>query len=120
MNDRPSDTALWASMAETLRNTVLPNITDPHARNATIQLIGLAVYAGKRGSDPTRRRHEELSAALGQAAGQDVLRSCIAVLADPYHRAHSTIREILERHLEEDLESETALLKAFRGQVADG
>ena len=120
MNERPSDAALWASMAETLRNTVLPNLTDPHARNAAIQLIGLAVYARKRGPDPTRRRQEELSAALGAAAGQDVTRSCIAVLADPYHRAHSTIREILERHLEEDLENEAALLKAFRGQVADG
>ena len=120
MNDRPSDAALWASMADTLRNTVLPNLTDPLARNATIQLIGLAVYAGKRGSDPTSRRQEELSAAMGPAAGQDVMRSCIAVLADPYHRAHSTIREILERHLDEDLESEAALLRAFRGQVADG
>jgi hypothetical protein len=120
VNDRPSDAAMWSSMAETLRDTVLPNLMDPHARDATIQLIGLATYAGKRGTDPTRRRQEELSAALGAAAGQDVLRSCIAVLADPYHRAHSTIREILERHLDEDLDSETALLKAFRGQVPNG
>lgn len=120
MSERPSDGALWASMADTLRCTVLPHLTDLHARSATIQLIGLAVYAGRRGSDPTRRRQEELAAAMGAAAGQDVLRSCIAVLADPYHRAHATIREILERHLDEDLETEAVLLKAFRGQVPDG
>jgi hypothetical protein len=120
VSDRPSDAALWAAMASTLRATVLPNLTDPYARSVTIQLIGLAGYAGRRGSDPTRRRHEELSAALEGAAGQDVLRSCMAVLADPYHRAHSTIREILERHLDEDLENEAALLMAFRGQVPDG
>jgi hypothetical protein len=120
VNDRPSDAALWASMAETLRDTVLPNLTDPYARAATIQLIGLAVYAGRRGSDPTRRRLEELASVLGPAAGQDVLRSCIAVLADPYHRVHAPIREILERHLNEDLQTETVLLEAFRGEVPRG
>lgn len=120
MNDRPSDAALWASMANTLRATVLPNLTDAYARSATIQLIGLATYAGRRGSDPMKRRQDELAAALEGAAGQDVMRSCIAVLADPYHRAHSTIREILERHLQEDLDNETALLTAIRGQVPSG
>ena len=117
VNDRLSDAALWASMATTLRNTVLPNLTDAHARDATVQMIGLATYAGRRGADPTRRRLEELSAALGAAAGQDVMRSCIAVLADPYHRENALIREILERHLDEDLESEAVLLKALQGQV---
>jgi hypothetical protein len=118
--DRPSDAALWAAMADALRATVLPNLTDPYARYVTIQLIGLAGYAGRRGPDPTQRRRDELAAALEGAAGQDVLRSCIAVLADPYHRAHTLIREILERHLEEDLENEASLLTAFRGQVPNG
>ena len=120
VSDRPSDAALWASMADTLRNTVLPNIIDPHARDATIRMIGLATYAGRRGNGPTRRRHEELAAALGPAAGQDVMRSCIAVLADPYHRENATIREILERHLDEDLERETVLLGALQRQVPSG
>jgi hypothetical protein len=119
VNDRLSDAAMWASIAATLRNTVLPNLTDAHARDATVQMIGLATYAERRGSDPTRRRHEELSAALGAAAGQDVMRSCIAVLADPYHRDNSLIREILERHLDEDLENETVLLTALKGPVSD-
>ncbi len=114
VNDRLSDAALWSSIATTLRNTVLPHVVDAHARDATIQMIALAMYAERRGSDQTRRRHDELSAALGAAAGQDVMRSCIAVLADPYHRENSLIREILERHLDEDLEKETALLNALR------
>ena len=120
MTDRPSDGALWASVADTLRSTVLPTLTDPHARQATIELIGLAIYAGRRGTDPTARRLDELASALGAAAGQDVLRSCIAVLADPYHRANGLIREILERHLDEDLETEAVLLEAFRGRLTDG
>ncbi|MEY2400764.1 MAG: hypothetical protein QOJ08_875 [Ilumatobacteraceae bacterium] len=107
-------------MADTLRSTVLPNVTDPHVRNATIQLIGLATYAARRGTDPSQRRRDELAVALGASAGQDVLRSCMAVLADPYHRVHSTIREILERHLGEDLESEAVLLKAYRGELPGG
>ncbi|MEY2582053.1 MAG: hypothetical protein QOE09_1902 [Ilumatobacteraceae bacterium] len=111
---------MWASVADTLRNTVLPQVTDPAARSATIQLIGMAIYAGRRGSDPQRRRLDELSVALGASAGQDVLRSCLAVLADPYHRAHRHIRDILESHLEEDLESETVLLKALGGQLPNG
>ncbi len=120
INDRPTDAALWASMADTLRNTVLPHLTDAYARDATIRMIGLATYAGQRGNDPTRRRSEELAAALGAAAGQDVMRSCLAVLADPYHRENSTVREILERHLDEDLERETVLLRALQRQVPNG
>jgi hypothetical protein len=33
---------------------------------------------------------------------------------------HAPIREILERHLDEDVESETALLEALGGQVPRG
>ena len=117
VNDRLSDAALWTSVATTLRNTVLPNLTDAHARDVTMQMIGIAVYAARRGSDPTRRRLDELASALGAAAGQDVMRSCIAVLADPYHRENSLIREILERHLDEDLENEAPMLTSLDGEV---
>jgi hypothetical protein len=111
---------MWASVAETLRTTVLPHVTDPEARAATIQLIGMAIYAGRRGNNPQRRRLDELSLALGASAGQDVLRSCSAILGDPYHRAHGHIREILESQLDEDLESEGVLLKALGGQLPNG
>ena len=117
MSDRPSDDAIWASVANTLRATVLPQLSDPQARSATIHLIGLATYASRRGPDPDLDRLEELAAALGGASGQDVRRSCFAVLADPHHAAYQVVREILERHLEQDLHTEAALLKARRGQV---
>jgi hypothetical protein len=120
MTDRPSEGAMWGSVADTLRTTVLPQITDPQARTATIQLIAMAIYAGRRGSDPERRRLDELSQALGGSAGQDVLRSCTAVLADPYHRAHRKVREILESHLDDDIETEGVLLKALEGQLPNG
>jgi hypothetical protein len=120
MTDRPSDDAIWASVAATLRTTVLPHLTDPQARTATIHLIGLASYASRRGPDPNLERLQELTSALGGAAGQDVMRSCFAVLADPDHSAHQALREILERHLEEDIEAEAVLLEARRGQVPGG
>jgi len=120
MTDRATDAAMWASVADTLRKTVLPQLTDPEARAATIQLIAMAIYACRRGNDPQRRRLDELSNVLGASAGQDVLRSCIAVLADPYHRAHAPIRELLEEHLDDDLASEVVLLKALENLLPDG
>ena len=120
MSDRPSDEAIWASVANTLRTTVLPQLSDHQARSSTIHLIGLASYAGLRGPDPDLGRLEEIAGALGGAAGQDVRRSCFAVLADPDHAAHPAIREIIARHLEEDLATEAALQQARRGQVPSG
>jgi hypothetical protein len=117
MTDGASDAAMWASVAETLRKTVLPQLTDPEARAATIQLVAMAIYAGRRGNDPQRRRLDELSNVLEGSAGQDVLRSCIAVLADPYHRAHAPIRELLEEHLDDDLAREVVLSKALENML---
>jgi hypothetical protein len=110
---------MWESVAETLRNTVLPNVTDPFVRDTTIQLIGLALYARDRGDDPSDQRLVELAQALGPAGGQDVLRSCTAVLSDPDHPAYGAVREILVRHLDEDRASEAVLLEAFRGRLPD-
>lgn len=120
MTDRPSDDAIWASVANTLRTAVLPHVSDPQARTSAIHLIGLATYASARGPDPDSERLAELRYALGGAAGQDVMRSCFAVLADPDHNARQVLRDILERHLEEDLAAEAALLQARRGQVSGG
>jgi hypothetical protein len=116
MSGRLSDRAMWASVAETLRHTVLPIVTDPFVRDTTIQLIGLALYARDR-DDESDQRLVELAQALGPAGGQDVLRSCTAVLSDPDHAAYSAVREILLRHLDEDLASEAVLLEAFRGRL---
>lgn len=45
MSAPPSFDALWASVAESLRDVVLPNLQDAHARRVTTELIGLAHYA---------------------------------------------------------------------------
>ena len=120
MTDRPSDDAIWASVANTLRTAVLPYVSDPQARSAAVQVIALATYASRRGPDPSAERLQELAGVLGGAAGQDLMRSCFAVLADPRHNAHEPLRELLERHLVEDLAAEAALLEARRGQVSGG
>ena len=120
MSDRPSDEAIWASVANTLRTTVLPQVSDPQARSATIHLIGLATYASRRGPDPDSERLRDLTAALGGAGGQDVLRSCFVVLADPDHAAYYAVRDTFRRHLEQDLATEAVLLQAQRGQVPGG
>lgn len=120
MTDRPSDEAIWASVANTLLTAVLPHVSDPQARSSALQLIALASYASRRGPDLGNERREELAAALGGSAGQDVMRSCFVVLADPEHSAHRPLREILQRHLEEDLEVEAKMLAVRRGQVSRG
>lgn len=107
-------------MANTLRTTVLPQLSDPQARSSTIHLIGLATYASRRGPDPDLERLKEIADALGGAAGQDVRRSCFAVLMDPDHAAYPAVCDIIERHLEQDLAGEAALRQARRGQVPGG
>ena len=66
---RPSEGALWASVAETVQKVVLPALgDDPHTRQVAIHLVGLATYAGRRGPDPTPARIDELADVLDAAA----------------------------------------------------
>ena len=57
-------------------HSVLPHLTDPYARNVTTKMIGLATYAGRRGSDPSAETTGRIGRGARGAAGQDVLRSC--------------------------------------------
>ena len=143
----PTDSALWASMATTLREVVLPDVTDPHHRQVVIQLVGLAAYAHDRGPDPTPARVAEVAAALDALAADGnalvaarwpvdaddpgaVMRVASEVLADAVDRddadadhllaAQRALRAILVRHLDEDLATEDVLLSAFRGRLPDG
>ena len=66
---RPSEGALWASVAETVRRVVLPALgDDPHTRQVAIHLVGLATYADRRGPDPLPARIDELADVLDAAA----------------------------------------------------
>jgi hypothetical protein len=134
--DRPSDDALWASVAATLRDVVLPQLDDEFARAATIQLIGLAGYARARGDDPAEARIEELRAVLGELPGggtsvasgaSEVLAACADALVAATGRddeeaatVRNRLRPVLLRHLDEDLAGDEGLLGAFRGRPPDG
>ncbi len=142
---RPTDQALWASMAETLRQMVLPAVDDAHTRQVVIQLIGLAVYAVDRGPDPTPRRAAEVAAALDRlvgaghalvrarwdpgaasdpavvfAAAGEVLAAAVASEDQDTSDVQRTLRSILVRHLRDDLAAEEVMLGAFRGRLPDG
>jgi hypothetical protein len=66
---RPSDGAMWASVAETVRQVILPALgDDPHTRQVAIHLVGLATYAGRRGQDPVPARIDEIADLLDRAA----------------------------------------------------
>ena len=61
----PTDEQLWWSVRETVRSVLLPQLADPWARVAAIQLVGLADFARTRGDDPWPARLAELAGALG-------------------------------------------------------
>jgi hypothetical protein len=145
---RPSDGALWASVAETVRQVILPTLDDdPHTRQVAIHLVGLATYAGQRGPDPTPTRIDEIADLLDAAARAgdplvtgrwtaggprtpaDVLAAAGAVLAaavqtdaagDDGGGVRDELRAVLVRQLDDDLAAEDVLLGAFRGRLPDG
>ena len=132
---RPTDDALWASMASTLREVILPALEDEWARAAAIRLIGLATYAGARGDDPTDARVEELRVALDELGDNelvtsprraDVLAACAEALVaavgcddDDAVAARTRLRPLLLRHLDEDLAENAMLMGSFIGRVPD-
>ena len=142
---RPTDTAMWASVAGTLRRAVLPGIDDAHTRQLVVQLIGLATYARDRGPDPTAGRVAALAGVLDAlaadsnpivaerwtpASGRDsetVMAVCADVLAaaldadEAWRReVHTRLRPLMLDHLDADLVGEQVLMDAFRGRLADG
>ena len=136
MTDRPSDRDLWQSVIATLRDVVLPDVHDEWARQATIQLIGLALYGRDRGPDPSAKRAAELVLLL-EAHVEDPLVAPHWPAADPLAAASAilvarteagtgptdrglavaAIRALLIRHLDEDLDGGGPLLLSFRGRV---
>jgi hypothetical protein len=44
MSPSPSQDACWASVRQTLRDVILPQLSDEHARQTAIHLIGLADF----------------------------------------------------------------------------
>ena len=132
------------SVGQTLRNVVLPFVTDDHARSAVVQLVGLALYAVERGADPTESRVEEIASALDELRGNrfadahwppgsprdgesvmraasDVLSTCVGLPDDDAEvvAVRSTLRPVLMAHLDADLASNGVLMGTFRGKLPD-
>jgi hypothetical protein len=132
---------MWRSVEATVRNVLLPSITDEWARVITVQLVGLAHYAATRPPDPTAARVAELAEALDRLAGNPVvaahwqprstepiavLRAVSTVLADAVSRDDQAgdeirvgLRSVVSRHLDEDLAVTGMLMPYFRGQLPD-
>ena len=131
--DRPSDAALWSSVAEMLRGVVLPVLPPGWARAQAIQLVALAEHARTRGSDPAPRRTGELTAALESLAENPLVRdrwpgepyaAAGAALADAVTandpsaaEVRSVLRPLLVAHLDDELAVTTPLIEAFRGRL---
>ena len=137
----PSDAEMWRSVEATVRNVLLPSITDEWARVITVQLVGLARYAATRPPDCTAARVAELAATLDGLAGNPVvaahrrsqstepravLDAVSAVLADAVSRDDQSaddvrvrLRSVVRRHLDEDLAVTGMLMPYFRGQLPD-
>ncbi len=108
---RASDHALWNSVVETLRSTVLPHVDEPHAALQTRRLIGLAMYARDRGADPTDARAAAVTELIGDG-------DPTAVLLDRADPRRALLQALLVEHLDADLASERVLLEHFGEQSA--
>jgi hypothetical protein len=104
--NRPSERALWNSVIETLRDTVLAHVDEPYAALQTRRLIGLAMYARDRGVDPSATRAAAIAALIDDG-------DPATVLLDPNDARRVALRQLLMTHLDEDLASEQVLLDHF-------
>ncbi len=137
----PTDRQMWRAVEATVRNVLLPSITDDWARVAAVQLVGLARYAERRPPEPLPEQAAELRATLDRltanpivaahlvpsdAADADVMRAVGAVLADaarrddpPADEIRLQLRPIVRRQLDDDLASTGMLMPYFRGELPD-
>lgn len=137
---RPGDDEMWAAVEATVRDVLLPEISDEWARAAAVQLVGLARYAMDRPPDPSPTREADLEAALdGLAAGANpivaavwpdrglgvhhaVARSLAGAVGRDDHPAteiRMVLRPLVVSQLDEELEATGPLLDYFRGRLPD-
>lgn len=135
---RPTDDAIWASVATTLREVVLPAVSDEWARQSVIQLVGLAEYARARPPDDSDARRDRLRAALDSLAGNPLvawppaddtgepeqaaaraLTAAIGRVGPEAEAVRQALRPVLLADLDADLEATASLDAAFRGRLPD-
>lgn len=133
---RLTDRELWRGVEVTVRDVLLPALTDDWARAAAVQLVGVARYAQRRPDDPTGAQVAELAAALDALAANplvpardsdatdSVLGAAAAALAAAVgddgptgDEVRAVLRPVLVRHLEDELAVTAPLVNAFRGKL---
>lgn len=129
---RPSDEALWVSIEDTLRDVILPSLTDEFARLSAAQLVGLAEYARRRRDDPRDARSIELTAILNDMSSNTIvaanwpqhdLSACLSAIlvaaltrSDPDgDEVRQRLRPVVVAHLDQDLSASSVLGRPFRG-----
>ena len=144
--ERPSDAAILAGIAATLRDVVIPalardgEVVDPFTRVTAVQLAGLASYAAKRSADPATARLEQVAATLDLLYANEVVRQCTRVAGGPHdplavasaalvacvgrfdpaaNEVRATLRAVLVAQLDDELLSTSPLMDAFRGRLRD-
>jgi hypothetical protein len=134
----PTEAELWRSVEVTVRDVLLPAISDEWARTAAVQLVGLARYAASRPADRTTERARELTAALDALAGNRlvdahwragaggdpfvaagrVLAAAVVLDHDPAaDQVRAVLRPVVTRHLDDELAVTGGLVPAFRGRL---
>jgi hypothetical protein len=130
--ERPSDAAIAASVAPTLR--MLHGSPDGEwFRGVLAQLIGVVEYGRDRGPDRTAQRRTSLAAALDALAGNPLVpaadspeeRASGALVAavgrgDAAAEAvRAALRPVLLAELDDELAETMPLMDGFRGRVRD-
>jgi hypothetical protein len=132
---------MWRCVETTVRDVLLPGLSDDWARVTAVQLVGMARFAASRPPDPTPARAAELAGVLDRLVANPVvadhwpapsanpagvLQAVGAVLAAAVSRAdpdgdqvRAELRPVVSRHLDEDLAVTSMLMPYFRGQLPD-
>ena len=137
---RPDDDELWAAVEATVRDVLLPDLTDEWARACAVQIVGLARYARERPPDDGFERDAALAAVLDGLADagngivlavwpdseigvHDAVARCLAaavVADDPDAEAvRLQLRPLVVDQLGDDLAASSSLLDYFRGRLPD-
>ncbi len=134
-----TDAQLWRGVEVTVRDVLLPAITDEWARAAAVQLVGLARYAARRPPDPTAARVVELANVLDHLHANElvaaawngersdplgvfcavgrVLASAVDLDGPDADQVRAELRTVVVRHLDDDLAVTGPLVDAFRGNL---
>lgn len=133
---RLTDAELWRGVEATVRDVLLPAITDDWARAAAIQLVGVARYAMRRPADTSEAQVAEVAAVLATLASNPLVRqpasadaadvmsaasdALVAAIADDGaagDEVRAVLRPVLMAQLDAELAVTAPLVNAFRGKL---